>query len=93
MPPDSPRHDKFPGHIGNSGQYLRQLINVVLDLSKVESGKFEFFPEPVHLPLLVKEAADILHTTIQRKHIHFRVEVDPVVNELVIEPARPKQVR
>ena len=90
--PQSPKHGQFLGHIGTSGRHLLQLIDDVLDLSKVESGKFEFFPEPVHLPLLVKKASDILHTAIQRKRIHFAVEIDPAVNELVIEPARLKQV-
>ena len=90
--PQSPKHATFLGHIGTSGRHLLQLINDVLDLSKVESGKFDFFPEPVHLPLLVKEASDILHTAIQRKRIHVAVEIDPAVSDLVIDPARLKQV-
>ncbi len=92
VPPGSPKQDTFLGHIGTSGRHLLRLIDDVLDLSKVESGKFEFFPEPVHLPLLVKEASEILRTAIQRKRIHFAVEIDPAVNELVIDPARLKQV-
>ena len=92
VPLQSPKHATFLGHIGTSGRHLLQLINDVLDLSKVESGKFDFFPEPVHLPLLVKEVFDILHTAIQRKQVHAVVEIDPAVTELVIDPARLKQV-
>jgi len=90
--PESPKHQQFLGHISTSGRHLLQLINDVLDLSKVESGKFEFFPEPVHLPLLIKEAGDILLTAMQHKRIEFTAEVDPALEGLVLDPARFKQV-
>jgi len=90
--PESPKHHEFLGHIATSGRHLLRLINDVLDLSKVESGKFEFFPVPVNLLLLVKEVKDILHTAIQRKHITTAVDIDPTLCELELDPARLKQV-
>ena len=90
--PDSPKHHEYLGHIASSGHHLLQLINDVLDLSKVESGKFEFYPEAVQLPQLVHEATDILHTAIQRKRIHLGVEIDPSLGELQLDPSRLKQV-
>jgi CheY-like chemotaxis protein len=71
---------------------LLQLINDVLDLSKVESGKFEFFPEPIQLPLLVGEVTDILRTVIDRKQLTLHLAVAPDLGELVLDPARLKQV-
>jgi signal transduction histidine kinase/DNA-binding response OmpR family regulator len=90
--PESPKHRTFLGHIASSGHHLLQLINDVLDLSKVESGKFEFFPEPVDMPRLVKEVGDILHAGIERKAITFRGEIDPQLHAIVLDPARLKQV-
>ncbi|MES2715231.1 MAG: PAS domain S-box protein [Pseudomonadota bacterium] len=90
--PDSPKHQEFLGHIGNSGRHLLQLINDVLDLSKVESGKFEFFPEPVQLPQLLDEVLGILHTAVQRKAIHISTEIADGLGDLVLDPARLKQV-
>ena len=92
VPTDSPKYQEFLGHIGSSGRHLLQLINDVLDLSKVESGKFEFFPESVQLPLLIQEAADVLHTALQRKHIQLDIQVDPTLGDVVLDPARLKQV-
>ena len=90
--PDSPKHQEFLGHIGTSGRHLLQLINDVLDLSKVESGKFDFFPEPVNLAVVLKEVQDILQTAITRKGISVSTEVDAAVANLKLDPARLKQV-
>ena len=90
--PESPKHQEFLGHIGTSGRHLLQLINDVLDLSKVESGKFEFFPEPVNLPALLKEVKDVLHTAIERKGITIQTDIDPLLSDLQLDTARLKQV-
>jgi len=91
VPPDSPKVHEFLGHISSSGRHLLQLINDVLDLSKVESGKFEFFPAALQLPTLIKEVCDILRTDFQRKKLHLSIDVDPQVADLQLDPARLKQ--
>lgn len=92
VPPGSPKREQFLGHIGTSGRHLLQLINDVLDLSKVESGKFEFFPEPLVLPTLLKEVTDVLHTAIQRKQIVLQIDTDPGLTDLHLDASRLKQV-
>jgi PAS domain S-box-containing protein len=90
--PQAPQHREFLGHIRSGGRHLLQLINDLLDLSKVESGKFEFRPEPVDLERLAREVAVILHETARRKEIEIRIEVAPEVRHLVLDPARLRQV-
>jgi PAS domain S-box-containing protein len=90
--PDSPKHQEFLGHIAASGRHLLQLINDVLDLSKVESGKFDFFPEPLVLAVVLKDALDILHTAISRKDIRVSTAIDAGLIDLTLDPARLKQV-
>lgn len=92
VPVDSPKQKEYLGHIGGSARHLLHLINDVLDMSKVESGKFEFFPEPVDLKQLVSELGDILHTSLQRKSIQFDIKIDAALSGIVIDPARLKQV-
>ena len=90
--PDSPKHRVFLGHIGSSGRHLLRLINDVLDLSKVEAGKFEFFPEPFDLAELVHGVTDILAADLQRKQLRCSIDIEPGLGELVLDPARLKQV-
>ena len=90
--PDSPKHRQFLGHVSASGRHLLQLINDLLDLSKVESGKFEFFPDQVNLAELVQELCDTLHASTQLKSIELSIAIAPAVTQLLIDPARLKQV-
>ncbi|CAN5892427.1 hypothetical protein BH11PSE8_BH11PSE8_28610 [soil metagenome] len=90
--PTEPQHQTFLGHIGTSGRQLLRLIDDVLDLSKVESGKFEFFPESFDLAVLVKEVRDVLHTEVRRKHLRVVANIDPALGPLRLDAARLKQV-
>jgi PAS domain S-box-containing protein len=89
MPPD--QHE-YIGDVLASARHLLQLINDVLDLAKVEAGKMEFRPEPVHLPKLVGEVRDVVRTLLSRKRIQLSIDLDPAVHELVLDPGKLKQV-
>jgi signal transduction histidine kinase/DNA-binding response OmpR family regulator len=88
----SSAHEEYLGHILDSARHLLQLINDVLDLAKVESGKMEFNPEPVNLTKLITEIRQILQTLSASKRLQVDLEVSPAVEQLVIDPAKLKQV-
>jgi PAS domain S-box-containing protein len=90
LPPD--KRVEYLGHIANSGRHLLRLINDVLDLSKVESGKFDLVPEPLQLDALVREVGAVLQTEAARRRVKMTVDIDAAVNELVLDPARLKQM-
>ena len=76
----------------NSSRHLLRLINDVLDLAKVESGKMVFEPEPVELKQLIEDVLAILHPLIIKKYLQFDLQVDSSVTGVVIDPAKFKQV-
>ncbi|MBI3184214.1 MAG: PAS domain S-box protein [Myxococcales bacterium] len=90
--PVTPEHREYLGDILTSARHLLQLINDVLDLSKVESGKMEFRPEPVDLGKLAAEVRDVLRTLASKKRIAVQTEVSPELTGVVIDPAKFKQV-
>jgi signal transduction histidine kinase len=92
VPPGSPQFVQFLDYIGVSGRHLLRMIGDVLDLSKVESGNLDFFPEPVDLAALVREVSAVLGATMHRKRIRFEAEIDPGLVDLVIDPVRLRQV-
>jgi len=75
--PVTPPQREYLNDVLTSGQHLLQLINDVLDLAKVESGKMEFEPET----FFVKKAADEVCTVIvpvaSKKKITIDVAVSP----------------
>jgi signal transduction histidine kinase len=90
--PVSDEHAEYLGDILTSSKHLLQLINDVLDLAKVESGKMEFRPEPVDLAKLAHEVRDILRGLADSKRLRVDTHVDADVLTAVVDPARLKQI-
>jgi len=88
----SPPHKECLADILTSSHHLLQLINDVLDLSKVEAGKMEFRPERVEVAKLIGEVKDILRSLSAKKRIELAVEIDPALGEVVLDPGKLKQV-
>jgi signal transduction histidine kinase len=90
--PVSPEHQEYLGDILSSSQHLLQLINDVLDLAKVESGKMDFRPESVNLTRLASEVRDVLRGVAASKRLRVEISVDPEVTTAVVDPSRLKQI-
>src|SRR5439155_8170555 len=90
--PVSDLHQEYLGDVLTSSRHLLQIINDILDLSKVEAGKIEFRPEEVNIAQLVGEVRDIVRTLAATKLVHIAVEVDAALTTVVADPARLKQI-
>jgi len=88
--PERPR--EFLGRIHGSATHLLQLINGVLDLSKVEAGRLEFRPERVSVASVIQEVMGILGTLAAEKRICMETEIDDSVDQVLTDPGRLKQV-
>ncbi|CAN5466612.1 hypothetical protein BH09SUM1_BH09SUM1_21290 [soil metagenome] len=88
----SSQHKEFLGDILTSSRHLLQLINDVLDLAKIESGKMEFHPERVDVNRVVADVRNTLRGIASKKKISLEMEIDPAVAVVVIDAAKLRQV-
>jgi PAS domain S-box-containing protein len=84
-------HKEFLSDILTSARHLLQLINDILDLSKIEAGKFEFRPESTDISRLAREVCDVISPLAAKRQIRLEIGV-PAALPAVIDPARVKQV-
>ena len=59
-PLGSEKYDEYAHDIHHSGSFLLGVINDVLDMSKIEAGRFQLQPETVHLHELLDESLRII---------------------------------
>lgn len=69
--------------IAGSGGRLLQLINEVLDVSKIESGTFELTEQEIDLYELVDEAADMMRVAIEKRKQTLSVDVEKDMHSMV----------
>ncbi len=71
----SEEHRQRLGVIGRNGDHLLQMINEILDLSKIEAGKLALQPRATDLPRLVQGLADTFSQRAADKGLEFRREI------------------
>jgi PAS domain S-box-containing protein len=89
--PVSEDHKDVLGDILTSARHLLQLINDILDLSKVEAGRMEFHPESTRIDTLVYEVRDVVRPLAEKKRLKLSIAM-PEELTAVVDPARFKQV-
>jgi signal transduction histidine kinase/CheY-like chemotaxis protein len=79
--------------INNSGNLLLNIINDILDLSKIETGKFELTPVKYEFASLINDVVQLNHIRYEGNAVDFIVEVDEnTPASLVGDELRIKQI-
>ncbi|MFE2551281.1 HAMP domain-containing protein [Streptomyces sp. NPDC059355] len=89
----SPKQVEYAGVIHSAGSDLLQLINDILDLSKVEAGKMDINPEAVSLPQLLEYVDATFRPMTTQKSLDFTVTTAPdAPDALHTDDSRLRQV-
>jgi signal transduction histidine kinase len=78
--------------VERAGKHLLQLINDVLDLSKIEAGRIEFQLEPIALAPFVADLGTTAKTLADRNRNTLSVRCAPGVGSVAADPVRLRQV-
>ncbi|TKS59094.1 MAG: hypothetical protein EWM72_02490 [Nitrospira sp.] len=83
---------QFLTDVLGSGKHLLNLINEVLDLAKVESGKMELQIEPALLQDVIEAVSNTMRSLAAKKSIDLRADCDERLGPFPMDGARVKQV-
>ena len=79
--------------ISNSASALLNIINDILDISKIESGKFEVSKTKFNLPVLLEQVVQLYSVNTKQKNIRFSYTLDENMPSFVIsDETKLKQV-
>jgi len=91
-PIGNPRYKGYIEDIHQSGLYALSLLNDLLDISKMEAGKFELDFTAVEVAELVSESVNSLQPLAKRERIVLRTSFAPNLPAVIADPRRLKQI-
>lgn len=91
-PHQIPAYKDYSGDIHNSGQHLLNLINEILDLSRIEAGRYELNEEPVSLTTVVEDCHHLLKLRAKNRGITVHEIFEPELPRLWADERALRQV-
>ena len=86
------KQQTYVGNVLVSGRHLLQLVNDILDISKVEAGRMDLTCERTPIGSIVDVVRGVIAAVAAKKGINLEVEVLPGLPDVYIDPGRIKQV-
>ncbi len=84
---------EYTQNIDRASNVLLSLINDILDLSKINSGKFEIYPSKYNLPRLIDDVSNLIAVKIDSEKVQFVVEAEEGMPAFLIgDSDRIKQI-
>ncbi len=89
---DTTRALEYARIINESGHHLLAVANEILDLSRLETGNFGLFPQPLRLDAVVAGCAELVALRAQEAGVTFNTEVPTDLPEIVADRRAVMQI-
>jgi|GEM_PF-5797610 len=86
------KQTQYVNYINTSGSHLLHLINNILDLSKIEAGKFELEPEEFPLADVIGEVLSIIRPMAYKKAVVVESKTTPLSPTVRLDREKFKQI-
>lgn len=84
---------EYAQNIDNSGKMLLAIVNDILDLSKIRSGKMKIISDKYSLYAIVQSVRDMIEAKATDKNLDFSIMIDESIpNNLIGDDTRIKQI-
>ena len=89
---DNPVYKEYANDIHQSGQHLLNLINEILDISRIESGRYELHEAPVALATVVEDCQRLLRLRAETKALRIIEQFEPELPQLWADERAMRQI-
>lgn len=83
---------KQMGMVRSSAHHLLNLINDVLDISKIEAGQLQVAQELCHVPQIITKVVQSLTPQAEKKGLQLTAVISPEIGEIISDPRRIEQI-
>lgn len=90
-PIGSARYGEYVGHIDTSARHLKDLIERVLDVSRIEQGELKLAPREIEPEAPVREALDMVRRAAEEAGVALLLEVD-TPGRITADPSAVRQI-
>ncbi|MBM4135760.1 MAG: response regulator [Nitrospira sp.] len=84
--------ERYIRNIYSSGNHLLELINNVLDIAKIEAGRYEMTYETFLIENAIDEVINIMKSLAENKSIDIKVSIDEGISSITADRVKLKQV-
>ncbi len=83
---------KMLDYIIVSANALKEIVGNILDIAKIEAGKFDLYPKSFNVHKLIKQTASMIQYQVDKKRINLVLKIEKNIPNLFLDPIRLQQV-
>ncbi|UCV30262.1 PAS domain-containing hybrid sensor histidine kinase/response regulator [Ferribacterium limneticum] len=87
----TPKQQEQLRKLEGAGEHLLSIINAILELSKIEAGKFVLSESAISVANILDNVASMLQMHVQTKHLTLNIEADGIPENLLGDPTSLQQ--